>query len=239
MIKLGQKNPNTGAPMALDHFLCPGEVREIYGEKPTVLDIRFPMEHADDIFPQFYKLYGQSAGLKAYSDGETVWTRGEKPGEWLPSKAPSKEDLEKQGYRGTATLNFILPKVSYAGTYQINTRSFHSIVKLNSSIEYIQHLFGRIQGLPLKLMLESTEAHITINGKPAKKVVYTMRLHFDEKEIMEFMKKRGEALAKLAAPAPLIEAPAQVEAPVEDEEDEEDFEDEEIGDGIMRSDLPK
>lgn len=210
--------------MALDHFLCPGEVREIYGEKPTVLDIRFPMENIDDIFPQYYKLYGQSAGLKSYSDGITVWTRGDQPGEWITSPAPSKEDLAKQGYKAMGTLNFILPKVSRAGTYQITTRSFHSIVKLNSCIDYIKVLFGRVSLLPLKLILEPTEAHIVIKGVPSKKVVYTMKLHFEESEIMNYMRKRKEALAQFSSPIQITTKIASLPAAEEEYEEEQEIE---------------
>lgn len=215
IIKLGMKDQR-GLPKALDYFLCPGEVQEVYGEKPTKLDIRFAYNYLDDIFPQFYKLYGSSAGLKAYSDGVKLWTKGDQPGKWIESKAPSKEELEKAGFRSTATLVFVLPKVSLAGAYHISTHSFHSIVKLNSSIDYIKHLFGRIQGLPLQLILEGKEAHITINGKPAKKTVYTMRLHFEEAEIMEFVKRRKVALEKMVEEPVALEAPhAELPAPVE------------------------
>lgn len=221
VIKLGKKNERN-LPVALDYFLCPGEVQEVYGEKPTVLDIRFPLDRPGDIFPQFYKLYGQSAGLKAYSDGVTIWTRGMNPGEWEESPAPSKEKLEAEGFRAMGTLQFILPKVSRAGVYHIVTRSFHSIVKLNSCIDYIRATFGRISFLPLKLVLEPTEAHINIGGKPAKKTVYTMRLDFDEQGIMAFMKQRKEALQQMNQTPVLEPSKPQLEPIAEEEEDEED-----------------
>lgn len=210
------------------------EVQEKYGAKPRELDILFPMDDADQIFDQYYKLYGQSAGLKAKSDGVTIWTKPEKPGDnWPASPAPSKEELMKMGFRAIGTLTFILPMVSYAGTYQIRTTSYHSIVKLNSSIDYIRTLFGgRIRGLPLKLILEPTEAHITIQGVPSKKVVYTMRLDFDINNIVKYLEKQKEKLGSFSAPAvPMLEAGVEQEEELEDDED--------LGDGVSRSDLPK
>lgn len=205
----------------MDHFLCPGEVQEVFGDKPTKLDVRFAYEDIEDIFPQYYKLYGQSSGLKAYSDGISLWAKGQKQGEWIESESPIKTELEEQGFKPTGTLKFILPKVSLAGEYQIITHSFNSIVKLNSSINYIQHLFGRIQSLPLKLILEPSNAYINIGGKPAKKTVYSMRLHFEEKEIMNFIKKRKEALAQLSGVPLTIESPKH--EVTFDEEDEEEL----------------
>lgn len=222
-----------GLPMALDYFLCPGEVREIYGEKPIKLDIRFALNHSEDIFPQYWKLYGQSSGLKAYSDGVKLWTKGEKPGVWIESLAPSKEELEKTGFRALGTLSFILPKVSYAGIYQIMTRSFHSIVKLNSSIDYIKVLFGRIDNIPLQLELEPQEAHITINGKPAKKTIYTMKLGFDINQITNFLKKKQEIIEQLNnTPITQISVPQQEENIDEEEENEFQEELEKMADNI-------
>ena len=235
VIKLGMKNERN-LPVALDYFLCPGEVREVYNEKPRALDIRFALENSDDIFPQFYKLYGSSAGLKAYSDGVKLWTKGNEPGEWNESPAPTKEDLIAAGFKATGTLSFVLPKVSYAGIYQVTTRSFHSIVKLNSSIDYIRQLFGRVQGLPLKLELESQEAYIQINGKPAKKTVWTMKLNFDMEEVKAFWAGKQKALGEMKAPTAMLQTETESMSVVDEDEDED--EDEELGEGIHRSDLP-
>lgn len=183
------------------------------------MDIRFALNDSEDVFPQYYKLYGSSAGLKAFSDGVTLHTKGEKPGEWIDSIAPKKEELESQGFKAMGTLSFVLPKVSYAGIYQITTRSFHSIVKLNSSIDYIRRLFGRIDGIPLQLELEPQDAHIKVGGKPAKKTVYTMKLTFDMQQINDFLHKKQQAMAQIQGPNSI---PALTEEFSDDEDDSDE-----------------
>lgn len=198
IIRLGIKAKSakgTEYPKAVDYFVCPDEVKKIYGEKPKELDIILPLEDLENIFPQFYKMYGHSTGLKCKGDGE-IASRVNDKGEFeemecLGQKCPNY--INKK-CKEVATLNFLLPKVKLDGIYQLNTSSYHSIVKLNSSLDYIRSMFGRFSMIPLKLIVEGTEAH---PDKKMKKIVYTLRLSFDTKKIMESIQKREELLGQV------------------------------------------
>lgn len=71
MIRLGETGPK-GHPIALDHFVVPEEVKKVYGEKPTELDILLPSENMDEVLTAWYKRYGKTAGLICRGDEETA-----------------------------------------------------------------------------------------------------------------------------------------------------------------------
>lgn len=205
VIRLGIKKKSakgTEYPAAVDYFVIPDEVKKVYGEKPKELDIILPLENLEDIFPQFYKMYGHSTGLKCKGDGEVanqINDKGEfEEVECLGQKCPNY--INKK-CKEVATLNFLLPKIKLDGIYQLHTSSYHSIVKINSSLDYIKSMFGKISMIPLKLIVEGTEAH---PDKKMKKVVYTLRIAFDAKEIMKSIQKR-QGLLEQANPLKQIE----------------------------------
>ena len=151
MVRLGIKKKNANGvefPTATDYFVCPPEVQEKYGDKPRSLDIRLPLEGTvDEIFPQFYKLYGRSAGLKAVSDGERItWLDRDAEGKIIEriERVDDVKKLEEAGFRPTGTLSFLVPKVSMAGVYQLVTGSFHTIRNINSGLDLIRGIFGRV-----------------------------------------------------------------------------------------------
>lgn len=192
----------------------PPEVAHIYGETPTELDVRLPLDELHEVFPQFYKLYGLNHRLKEICDGE--YTKIFEGDEVKAQRCShGKEEHDRMI---TATLNFMLPKVSLAGIYQIDTGSVNSIIKLNSSIRYIKALFGRVVMLPLKLILEPQEVHY--EGK--KTTAYTMRLSFDQNEVFETLKRRGEDLKVISELVPL--SLPEPETPPTEETQEENTE---------------
>ncbi len=214
VIRLGikaQTSKGTEYPKAVDYFVCPEEVQKIYGEKPKVLDIILPLENVEDLFPQFYKRYGKSAGLKCKGDGELANEADEQTGEFTEIECLGRScpHYEKKECKEMATLNFILPKVKIDGIYQLHTSSYHSIVKLNSSLEYIRGVFGKVSMIPLQLVLEETETH---PDKKMKKIVYTLRIAFDAAKVTESISKRENLLLKASMPPQI--APA---APITEE----------------------
>jgi hypothetical protein len=56
-------------PIETPYFVVPPEIQQKYGDKPTELDIIFPIDDEERIFPQALKMYGQS-GLKCIGNGE-------------------------------------------------------------------------------------------------------------------------------------------------------------------------
>lgn len=68
-IALGMKDEK-GIPHAVDYFVVPQEVQEVYGPQPRELDIVLPSEDLESIFPAYLKRYGNQYGLICRGDGE-------------------------------------------------------------------------------------------------------------------------------------------------------------------------
>ena len=93
-IRLGIKVPGAKSdyPKAVDYFVCPEEVRAVYGEKPKQLKIAFHSDDLEEIFSQYYKRYGSGTGLVCKGDGELAMTLipGKKRMQEIPCMGISK-----------------------------------------------------------------------------------------------------------------------------------------------------
>ena len=174
-IRLGERrllrrnNRSVQVPVELGWFKFDAEslrsypaIRELYGDRPKELDILLPVEDPRLFFPQACKLYGKGGALKCKGDGR----RAER---WLCDKcgqmacdctgAPKSlaeiecpcELLERRDCRFIGSLMVILPRVSCAGVWQVDTSSAYSIVSINSDVDYIRSLCGRVAHVPLTL----------------------------------------------------------------------------------------
>jgi len=84
-IRLGVKKTSKKGneyPSAVDYFVCPPEVKEIYGDKPRRLDIMIPHDDVESIFPISLKRYGSQSGLICRGDGEIAHRRQEGSDNW-------------------------------------------------------------------------------------------------------------------------------------------------------------
>ncbi|GAJ16842.1 unnamed protein product, partial [marine sediment metagenome] len=120
--KEGQRGPY---PQAVDYFVCPEEVKAIYKDKPTELDIMFPTDDLDLVAPQWYKCYSYTQGLICKGDGkhckrkvdvDTGDFADKSTREWElhdgicdPENCPK---LEEKQCRKMMSLLFILPEVA-------------------------------------------------------------------------------------------------------------------------------
>ena len=178
-IRLGIKkvSAKTGKeyPSETDYFVCPAEVRKIYGNEPKELKISFPINDPEVIFPQCYKWYGSGKGLKCRGDGETALRLNEETNEMEERKCPC-ELLEGGKCKQVASIVFMMPDVAIGGVYQIDLSSYHSIVDINSGIDYARALLGdQIAFVPFKLKRVPKETHA--DGK--KQIHYTLQLELD------------------------------------------------------------
>jgi hypothetical protein len=178
-IRLGIKkiSQKTGKeyPVETDYFVCPSEVMHFYGENPKELHIMFPLNDPESLFPQAYKWYGSSAGLKCKGDGITALRLNEETGEMEERECPC--DLLEQGKcNQRASLVFMLPDVRISGVYQIDLSSYHSIVDINSGLDYALSLLGgRIAMVPFILKRVPRETH----NEGKKQIHYTLQLELD------------------------------------------------------------
>lgn len=193
-------------PSETDYFVVPPEVVKVYGEKPKELDIMIPVEDSNISIPQAYEMYGSGKGLKCVGDGETAFRLDDKSHEMNEIDCP----CEHFGHacKQRAHLRFILPKVNVGGVYQIDTSSYNSIIDLNSGIDYIRALVGRIALVPLKLKRIPTETHH--EGK--KQTHYTLKIELEAD--INFINTLRENTSRILAhsqyslPAPTLENPA-------------------------------
>lgn len=166
-------------PRETKHFVCPQEVQDVYGPEPTELDVMFLSDKEEDVFPQSLVWFGKSKGLKCQGNMEEAERLDEATGEWKPMKCPCPNYKSESNPKGECTesgiLKPILPKVSMGGTYFIKTGSYNSMVDVNSGLEYIRALIGRISMVPLKLRRVARDTHS--DGK--KQVHYTLSLTLD------------------------------------------------------------
>ncbi len=181
-IRLGVKKKTQAGkeyPAEVPYFVCPPEVEAVYGKTPTAIDIMFPVEDDQFFFQQSYKWYSASH-LKCRGDGETAMRRA---GDLTPDQKaemngelPKDENalveiacpcplLEDGKCKQMGNLMVLIPKVSLAGVYQIDTGSFHNIVNLNSAIDYTRSLVGRIALVPM--VLKRRPQSIEYQGKKA------------------------------------------------------------------------
>lgn len=210
-IRLGIKVANQrGAtfPKETEHFVCPEEVEAVYGEMPTELDVMLPNDDPEQVFVQKYAMYGAGSGLKCHGNGEFAERYNEKTKEWDRIQCTCPNLKSDENPKGACTpqshLMVMLPKVSMGGCYQITTRSFHATVGINSSLDLIRALAGRIALIPLKLRRVPTETQH--NGEKRTHYILSLILDASLPQIAE-LRQNPEHL--------LIPAKYQIEGPID------------------------
>jgi hypothetical protein len=221
-VKMISKKTGKEYPKETDYFVCPEEVRKIYGDQPKELDVMLPLNEVEAIFPQRYIWYGQSKGVKCIGDGATA-SRAQDDQTMMAIECPC-DKLGKECQR-RAHLMVILPRVSLGGIYQIDLGSYHSIVDINSALStdpenvgYIMALVGRIAMVPLKLRRIARETH----GSGRKETHWTLQITFEGS--MEFLSQLRENTTKLLSytiAPPIEENPAMDEGAIVVEEIED------------------
>jgi hypothetical protein len=183
-VKVIHKTKGTEYPKETEHFVVPPEVAAKFGETPTELKVRLPVNDVDVVFPQHYAMYGKTRGVKCMGDGESA-LRANEAGEFEPRGCPC-EFLETGDCQRRAHLMVMLPDVNVGGVYQVDTGSWHSIVDINSYLEWLESTVGYFAMVPLILKREPRDTHA--NG--GKQKHYTLRLELDMSEIV--MKDRPQ-----------------------------------------------
>jgi len=169
-----RKNPY---PRATDYFVVPDEIKESVGDKPKQLQIMFPVEDPEMFAPQYLKCYSFTQGLVCRGDGVNCvrkvdvatgdiashiteqWEFEEMScnPDTCPQAIGDPERSIKPQCRRVMNLLFVLPHVPGLGVWQLDTSSFFAIVNINSCLDVIRGLCGRISGIPLMLSLEPRE----------------------------------------------------------------------------------
>ncbi|MBA7665165.1 hypothetical protein ES703_73234 [subsurface metagenome] len=231
-IRLGLKVEPEGKnpyPRATDYFVVPDEIKDYVGDMPKKLNIMFPTEGVVEFAPQWLRCYSFTQGLVCKGDGvkatrkidvETGDIARHTTQEWVFKDWGCDPDnceqyLEKQ-CRRVMNLLFLIPDVPGLGVWQLDTTSFYSIVNVNSCVDLIKRLCGRISFIPLTLSLEP---QIVEPPGIKKKTVHILQIRSDVK--LADLQKLGlmlpervllPALEEEEAPGDLFPAEAKPEA---------------------------
>jgi hypothetical protein len=220
-IRLGHMNHNTMSgktnPEEDPYFLVPPEVAEVYGERPTELDIMFPVNDRAVIFPQAYEMYGSSRRLLCSGNGKEAMRWNKEALDYVSCACPCDFYGKECGER--AHLMVMLPKVkNQGGVYQIDTGSINSMLAINSTLNILAPLENPDNGLlgyfamvPMKL--RRVPRDIYPNGIHRKSYPLQLSLNANDEEIQELRKRKEEILAKTRCW--VVEEPEQVNPEVD------------------------
>lgn len=193
-------------PSALDHFsfVDAPDLLTVYGDKCKEIDVMLPNENVDAFFPQFRMCY-RTSGLFCRGDGETA-TRVNVGMSEGPNAAPLdpeghkfiidqgiKADVgdmfempcageschftERKFCKPIGRFLFLVPKAPRVGVFEISTTSWNSILELNSSIDTIRGIAGRVSMIPLRLKLVPKDTKVP--KSTMKKTIYHLVLEFN------------------------------------------------------------
>ena len=218
-IRLGiRKETDSGTPYPspTNYFVCPDEVRKVFGGKPRELRIMFPTEDAGQWASQYLKCYSAARGLICRGDGEIAIARVDlRTREIATRDAIDTELAEISCYpttcpfyqrgqcRRVMNLQFLLPDCPGFGVYQLDTSSFHSIVNINSSLELIRGICGRLSMIPLSLKL--VEQKVQPEGRIKTVRVLSLTAPYSLAEIQKYAQMPPGQV--LLLPPPDTEAP--------------------------------
>ena len=218
-IRLGiRKETDQGVsyPTPTDYFVCPEEVRKVFGEKPKELRIMFPTEDESQWASQYLRCYSASRGLICRGDGETALARIDiRTGEIAAREVTETElreiscHLDSCPYyelgqcKKVMNLQFLLPDCPGFGVYQLDTSSFYSIVNINSTLKLIRGICGRLAMIPLSLKL--IEQDVQPEGRRKTVRVLSLTVPYTLAEIQRY--------AQIPAGQSLILPPPDSEAP--------------------------
>ena len=200
-IRLGErvKGEKSDYPKAVDHFVCPIEVRAVYGENPKKLQIAFHADKLEEVFPQYYKRYGKSTGLVCKGDGEIANCINPETGEFEEIECLGRDCdyYKKDRCKAIGNLYFMIRGVKRFGVYQLDTSSYNSILNINGGIEYAKKLTsGRLATLPFILQVLPQE----VNPEGKKKTVYVLHLEADIPKMMKALDSKPQDILSLDVP---------------------------------------
>jgi hypothetical protein len=199
-IRLGVKKESDDGityPSPTDYFVCPEEVRKVFGDKPKELRIMFPTDDQTQWASQYLRCYSASQGLVCRGDGETAVAKTDARTGEIANRESTETELKeitcnpaKCAYyqqarcRRVMNLQFLLPDCPGFGVYQLDTSSFFSIVNVNSCLELIRGTCGRLSMLPLSLKL--VEQEVKPEGKKKKVRVLSLTAPYSLVEIQRY-----------------------------------------------------
>lgn len=194
-------------PSPTDYFVCPEEVQAVFGEKPRELRIMFPGEDDTRWASQWLRCYSATRGLICKGDGQAAMALVDvETGEIATRDSPVVEMREVSCHpescpeygkrcRRVMSLQFLIPEVPGLGIWQLDTTSFYSIVNINSAIDLIRGIYGRVSMIPLTLSLAPQE----VQPEGRRKTIRVLTLT-SPYSLIELRSRAAEPLGAVALP---------------------------------------
>ncbi|MFH1775079.1 MAG: hypothetical protein ABH839_00255 [Chloroflexota bacterium] len=199
-IHLGIKVKNEDGveyPRMLDYFVCPPEVKAVFGERPKELRIIIPVEDEERWATQYYRCYSKTKGLVCKGDGETAMRMVDVKTGALADRTSKKAEMREVACAGrhcpyyehrckeVMNLRFLLPEVPGMGVWQVDSSSINSIKNINSAAFLIKQLYGRISMLPLLLTFEPMMVISPVDGKRKRVSALNLRTKESMVDLMQ------------------------------------------------------
>ena len=188
-------------PKELDYFVCPKEVRAVFGDEPTELTVFFPRNNREEVFPQCYEKYGSNEALLCQGDGEKSAQRlNLENGRWEEVKCPCEHYNKKYdkktkigGCVKAGYLKFMIPSVSIGTFYQCRVGGVVSIEECNSAFELAKDTTGGCWAMiPFRMKRVAKKLKIPGTANMKTHWVVTLEIAASTEEIRRVMS--GEIL---------------------------------------------
>jgi len=225
-IRLGIKTVNEQGvehPLELPYFVCPKEIKAIFGDEPTELTVYFPRASREEVFPQAYEKYGSNNALLCKGDGEVSKTAQRlnlENGRWEDVVCPCEHYGKKfnretkiGGCSKVGHLYFMIPEVSIGTFYECSTHGTVSISELNSAFHLADITTGGCWAMiPFKMQRVPKKLKIPGTAKMKTHWVITLEVMASPEEIRRVMNNEILYLGQLKNGKYEIEAPGLPDA---------------------------
>ena len=204
-IRLGVKVVNEKGvthPVELPYFVCPLEVKAVFGDEPTELTVFFPSNKREEVFPQAYEKYGGNNALLCKGDGEiskTAQRLNLENGRWEDRECPCEHfkkwdpKTKTGGCDKVGHLYFMIPEVSIGTFFECSTHGTVSISELNSAFHLADITTGgRWAMIPFRMRRVAKKLKIPGTAKMKTHWVITLEVAASTEEIRRVM--AGEIL---------------------------------------------
>jgi hypothetical protein len=215
-IRLGTREERDACTYLIpsDHFICPDEVRKVFGEKPKELRIMFPTENIEQWASQYLRQYSPMGRTICRGDGESALVRASVGPNQSSGHLPMEmEEIECNpgacphyqcgDCRRVMNLQFLLPDCPGFGVYQINTSSYHSMRNVNKMVAFTRSICGRASMIPLTLQL--VDQNVEPEGWPSTAYVLQVTSPYSLSQMQRLA--QGAPTEALLLPPPDSEAP--------------------------------
>jgi hypothetical protein len=223
-IRLGIKEEGSNGqlkPVPTDYFVCPDEVKKVYGEKPKEFRIMFPNEDREQWASQYFQCYSESGNLICSGTGELVVRKFDlKPSNIdeiqpspfrIPCIPSTCLNYQQDVCHRVMNLRFLLPDCPGFGAYQLDTGSFYSMRNINDFLNLLENVCQRVSMIPLTLQL--VEQPVRPEGN--KKIAYVLKLT-SNLSLVEAQKFSQIPPGKALLPPPDFERPDDLQEKVQD-----------------------